>query len=149
MATSKSSLTWSFFKKVSPSQATCNYCHQSIKCGNGNTSGMRRHLLKHPTEHDKPIKAEKERHDKKIADLSTTTTSKRIRDQPTLQEVASRFEKYGPNSQQQQKFDTSMVDMLACTGTAFNWVEHPKTKKLFDVSNPKYTVKSRKHILNT
>ena len=82
MATSKSSLTWFFFKKTSSSHATCNFCHLSIKCGDGNTSGMRRHLVKHPTEHDKLIKAEKERHDMKIADLANT--SKKICIQPTL-----------------------------------------------------------------
>ena len=46
--------------------------------------------MKHPTEHDKLIKAEKERHDMKIADLANT--SKKICSQPTLQEVASKFE---------------------------------------------------------
>ena len=92
------------------------------------------------------MKAEKERHDQKISDLSSNASKKRREEsssQPTLGQVLSRAEKYGENSGQQQAFDTAMVDMMACTGTSFNWVEHPKTKKLFDVSNPKFTVKHR------
>ena len=45
-------------------------------------------------------------------------------------------------SKEQQRFDEAMVDQLCCTATPFNWCDHPKTKKLFDIANPTLTVKN-------
>ena len=39
--------------------------------------------------------------------------------------------------------DKAMVDMMATTFTPFNWVSHDSVIKLFDVTNPRFSLKSR------
>ena len=41
-----------------------------------------------------------------------------------------KFTKFGETSKPQLEFDEVIVDMLACTGTSFSWVNHERTKKL-------------------
>ena len=151
----KTSLVWNFFSKDSKQSAKCNFCHESLKTQDGTTSAIRRHLKKHPSEMNKLVLAEKERDalppPQKITRLDSQSHSQSQQShsqshtltQPTLGEVTSRFSKYGPHSTQQSNFDTAIVDMLCCSGTPFSWVEHPTTVKLFDLTNPKFTLKHR------
>ena len=132
------------FLKDAKQSAKCNFCHKSLKTTDGTTSALRRHLKKHPSEINKLTLAEKERdtapppQKKSRLDSHSHSSS-----QPTLNEFTSKFSKYGPQSSLQMNFDELMVDMLCCTGTPFWWVEHPTTVKLFDLTNPKFSLKHR------
>jgi len=42
----KVSAVWNFFTKVSPEQAVCNMCGDIYATSGGNTSGLRKHLIK-------------------------------------------------------------------------------------------------------
>ena len=112
-------LIWDHFHKIDTDTATCNYCKSAIVCKQGNTSSIRRHLKTHPSELDKLLKAEAER----LAVSATVNKRPRLEDQPTLEQHAEMFSKFGQNSSQQLQFNTEVVDMLCTSGTAFNWVE--------------------------
>ena len=142
------SLVWNYFTVSEENNlvAKCNFCKTVVNTKNGNTSSMRKHLGKHPTEYENLLKAEQERN-KLIAQINGRPRSKSLSvdsTQNTVKDLFVKKEKVPDNSKEQQKFDQAMVDQLCCTGTPFKWVEHPKTVKLFDISNPTLTVKYNK-----
>ena len=106
------SLVWNYFEAAVNSRAKCNFCGQLIGVKNSCTSGMRRHLNKHPSVEAKLKKEEKERAAEKTAtkrprlDESSTSFSSSIREsQATLSQFTERFSKYPPTDKQQQDFD--------------------------------------------
>ena len=153
------SLVWNHFKKLDKKESKCNFCSDILQTSNGNTSALKKHLKKHPTELAKLLAAEKEREQSGPQAKKSRVPSPNNEDNsmesenagpsaprlitPTLAQFTEKFTKYGPLSSQQQEFDTSMVDNMCCTGIPFNWAAHPKTIELFNVANCKLTVKSR------
>ncbi len=124
------SLIWTFFTKQDLNgeknqSAMCNVCKSVIKMSQCTTSSLRRHLNIHPLEQNKLIAAELERNN------SMPPAGKRQRNesgsQPSLRETIEKTAKFGINSPQQMAFDEALVDMMATTGTAFNWIQVEQT----------------------
>ena len=139
------SLVWNYFNKSEEnSLATCLFCKTSVNISNGNTSSMRKYLSKHPTKYNKLLKLEQERTKAKVKSKRRPRTNLCPTDsnQTTVKDLFTKKEKVSLYSKEQKRFDEAMVDQLCCTATPYNWCEHPKVKKLFDIINPTLTVKS-------
>ena len=141
------SLVWDFYSvSENKLQATCLFCKGVVNTKDGNTSSMRKHLSKHATEYEKLLKAEQDRAKVKAQTerrpRSNSTPAEGSCSQANVKDLFMKKEKVSLSSKEQRRFDEAMVDQLCCTATPYNWCDHPKTRKLFDIANPTLTVKT-------
>ena len=103
------SLVWDYFSVSETNNllAKCIFCKTGVNILNGNTSSMRKHLNKHPTEYQKLVNAEQERA-KENAQKQRKPRSKSCSEEPTQITVKDLFvkkEKVSLFSKEQQRFD--------------------------------------------
>ena len=55
------SLVWSHFEKIHKGISKCKFCGDKLTTKSGNTSVLRKHLKRHPSEFSKLLEAEHER----------------------------------------------------------------------------------------
>ena len=134
------SLLWNHFRKndTKDAVALCNYCGTGIGTLGGNTSGLKKHLsARHPSMYAEFSKNQQESVKRKLNASATESCSK----QPKVDSYITAVQKYANDSNVQRDFDTAIVDFLCDSFTPFYATGRQSFRKLFDIANPRITVK--------
>ena len=145
MAPRTTSLIWQYYVKENNDLAKCKACSKKLLTKSSNTKGLWVHLKAiHPFDN---IQLEKIVTDQKVEKHKENEYQKiklnKNASQPTLKQIFVKKEKYESNHLKQIKFDSLIVDYLTEGNfPSFSSVETEGFQKLFELADPKLTVKS-------
>ena len=124
------SLLWKYFSEIKTENGTYTECNVKDICGKicgkryvyteGTTSGMKKHLGKHPVEYEEYLLAQADK------DRGKMTSNKRQSDEqlpkglPCLKQPKLDYFSNSNLAERQQLFDDSVVKFVSETGISFN-----------------------------
>ena len=139
------SLLWKYFSEIKTENGTYTECNVKDICGKicgkryvyteGTTSGMKKHLGKHPVEYEEYLLAQADK------DRGKMTSNKRQSDEqlpkglPCLKQPKLDYFSNSNLAERQQLFDDSVVKFVSETGISFNVLGSDSFKYLINVAN--------------